>query len=73
MHDSITVQVADTSVVTVTENGEPADFTSHAGGVASVTIKGTPLPEPAEGEAADGADGQSAGDASSAETDQTYY
>ena len=73
VHDSITVQVADTSVVTVTENGEPADFTSHAGGVASVTIKGTPLPEPAEGEAADGADGQSAGDASSAETDQTYY
>lgn len=72
VHDSITVQVADTSVVTVTENGEPADFTSHAGGVASVTIKGTPLPEPAEGEATDGSDGQSA-DGASDGTDQTYY
>ncbi len=45
VHDSITIQVADTDVVTVTENGEQVDFTSHAGGLGSVTIEGTPLPE----------------------------
>ena len=50
VHESITVQVADTSVVSVTENGEPTEFTSHAGGVASVTIKGTPVPETTDGQ-----------------------
>ena len=50
VYDSITVQVGDSSVVTVTENGEPVEFTSSAGGVESVTIKGTPRPEGAEDE-----------------------
>lgn len=55
VQDQITIQVGDTSVVTVTENGERVDFTSSAGGVNSVTIKGTPLPEEdAEGEGAAG-------------------
>ena len=44
VYDSITVQVDDASAVTVTENGEPVDFTSRAGGVNTVTIKGTPAP-----------------------------
>lgn len=48
VEDSITVQVADPSVVTVTENGEVVDFTSRAGGVASVTIKGTPITDDAD-------------------------
>lgn len=66
VYDSITVQVGDSSVVTVTENGEPVEFTSSAGGVESVTIKGTPRPEGAEDEegAAAGAEGDAAGDES---------
>ena len=45
VHDSITVQVANPDAVTVTENGEKVDFSSHAGGLGSLTIEGTPLPE----------------------------
>lgn len=56
VYDSITVQVGDSSVVKVTENGERVDFTSSAGGVESVTIKGTPRPEGADDESA--ADGE---------------
>ena len=73
VHESITVQVADTSAVTVTENGEPVDFTSHAGGVASVTIKGTPLPESTdEGEGADGTAEGTAGGSEDGTADPTY-
>lgn len=52
--DTITVQVANPDVVTVTKNGERVDFTSHAGGLGSVTIEGTPLPDTA----ATGEDGE---------------
>ena len=45
VHDSITVQVDNPDAVTVTENGERRDFSSRAGGLGSVTIEGTPLPE----------------------------
>lgn len=62
VQDSITVQVGDSSAVTVTVNGEPVEFTSSAGGVESVTIKGTPLPEEDE---------QAEGDASGADATQT--
>ncbi len=73
VHESITVQVADTSAVTVTENGEPAEFTSHAGGVASVTIKGTPLPESTdEGEGADAAADGTADGSEGGTADPTY-
>lgn len=48
VHDSITVQAANPSAVTVTENGEDVDFTSHASGMGSVTIAGTPAAEDAE-------------------------
>ena len=61
VYDSITVQVGDSSVVKVTENGERVDFTSSAGGVESVTIKGTPRPE--------GADNASAADGEAPATD----
>ncbi|MBM6775269.1 helix-turn-helix domain-containing protein [Olsenella profusa] len=47
VHDSITVQVTNPAAVTVTENGERRDFSSHAGGRAALTIEGTPLPEDA--------------------------
>ena len=60
VRDSITIQVANPDVVTVTENGERRDFSSHAGGLGSVTIEGTPLPE----EDGDSADGTSATDQS---------
>ena len=56
VHDSITIQVAEPDVVTVKENGEEVDFTSHAGGLGSVTIEGTPAPE----EEAEGKDGTEA-------------
>lgn len=58
VHDSITVQVASPDVVTVTENGEVVDFSPRAGGIGSLTIEGTPLPETdaqaQDGQAADG-------------------
>ncbi|OUO32173.1 RodZ domain-containing protein [Olsenella sp. An293] len=62
VYDSITVQVGDPSVVKVTKNGERVDFTSSAGGVESVTIKGTPRPEGAE-------DGEGAGTGADASAD----
>ena len=48
VYDSITVQVASPDVVTVTENGKVVDFSRRAGGLGSVTIEGTPAPEPQE-------------------------
>ena len=67
VHDSITIQVASPEFVTVTENGERREFSSHAGGLGSLTIEGTPLPEE-EGDAADGsADAASQDDGSGAE------
>ncbi|MDM8271022.1 helix-turn-helix domain-containing protein [Thermophilibacter provencensis] len=56
VHDSITIQVDSPDAVTVTENGERLNFSSHAGGLGSMTIEGTPLPETdanAEGTTAD--------------------
>ena len=57
VHDSITIQVAEPDVVTVKENGEEVDFTSHAGGLGSVTIEGTPAQDE-DSEGADGTDGE---------------
>ena len=56
VHDSITIQVASPDVVTVTENGKNVDFSPRAGGIGSVTIEGTPLPE------TEGQEGQATGD-----------
>ena len=67
VHDSITIQVASPEFVTVTENGERREFSSHAGGLGSITIEGTPLPKE-EGDAADGStDAASQDDGSGAE------
>lgn len=43
--ESITIQVANPDVVTVTNNGERVKLSQRAGGLGSVTIEGTPLPE----------------------------
>lgn len=51
VYDSITIQVANPSAVTVTNNGEKVDFSSKASGVGTITIKGTPKAEDAEGDA----------------------
>ena len=64
VYDSITIQAANPSVVTVTENGEAVDFPSHASGMGSVTIEGTPLAEDAE-------DAEDTEDSSTDETDTT--
>lgn len=45
VYDSITIQVANPSAVTVTNNGEKVEFSSKASGVGTLTIKGTPKPE----------------------------
>lgn len=62
VEESITIQVANPDAVTVTENGEKVTLAQRAGGLGSVTIDGTPLPdEDGEGEAAadgDAADGE---------------
>lgn len=58
VYDSITIQVANPSAVTVTNNGEKVEFSSKASGVGTLTIKGTPKAEDVEGEA--GADSSSA-------------
>ena len=53
--DSITIQATSPDVVTVSENGQRVDFSPRAGGLGSVTIEGTPLPEEdEEGLASDG-------------------
>lgn len=52
VHDTLTVQADNFSAITVTENGEKREFSSRVGGLGSLTIEGTPLPEDA---AADGA------------------
>ena len=66
VYDSITIQVANPDVVTVTKNGERVELSPRAGGLGSVTIEGTPRPDAADaaddaaGDAADGADAASA-------------
>lgn len=45
VHDSINVEVSDTSAVTVTENGEQRTFDSKTSGIGSLTIQGTPVPK----------------------------
>ena len=45
VHDSINVEVSDTSAVTVTENGEQRTFDSKTSGIGSITIQGTPAPK----------------------------
>ncbi len=67
VHDAITIQVDNPEAVSVTENNQNVSFSSHAGGLDSLTIEGTPLPEPAEGES-DQADAASGDEAAS--TDQ---
>lgn len=59
--DSITIQVDDVDVVTVTNNGKKVDFTSKTSGVGTLTIKGTPAKteDVASADSA-GADGASA-------------
>ncbi|HBO62485.1 MAG TPA: hypothetical protein DD645_07635, partial [Olsenella sp.] len=56
VHDSINVQVTNPDVVTVTENGERRDFSERAGGLGSLTIEGTPLPEEGDATSGEGAD-----------------
>lgn len=55
VHDAITIQTPSSDAVTVTENGTRVPFTSKVGGMGTLTIEGTPLPE--ETESADAADG----------------
>ena len=45
VEESITIQVANPDVVTVTNNGEQVKLSQRAGGLGSVTIEGTPLPD----------------------------
>ena len=61
VHDSITIQVANPDVVTVTKNGERVELSPRAGGLGSVTIEGTPLPD----------DASTGGDSSSGASDGT--
>lgn len=42
VHDSMTVQAGDPSVVSVTNNGTAVNFTSRASGLGILTIQGTP-------------------------------
>lgn len=42
VHDSITIEVGDTTAVTVTENGSRRQFDSKTSGIGSITIQGTP-------------------------------
>lgn len=55
VHDSITIQVANPDVVTVSKNGERVDLSPRAGGLGSVTIEGTPAADDADA-AQDGSD-----------------
>ena len=55
VHDSITIQVANPDVVTVSKNGERVELSPRAGGLGSVTIEGTPAPDDADA-AQDGSD-----------------
>ena len=48
VYDSITIQVANPDVVTVSKNGEQVELSPRAGGLGSVTIEGTPRPDDAE-------------------------
>lgn len=42
VHESITVNVGDTTAVTVTENGSRKQFDTKTSGIGSITIQGTP-------------------------------
>ena len=42
VHESITIEVGDTTAVTVTENGTQRQFDSKTSGIGSITIQGTP-------------------------------
>lgn len=55
VHDSITIQVANPDVVTVSKNGERVELSPRAGGLGSVTIEGTPAADDADA-AQDGSD-----------------
>ena len=48
VYDSITIQVANPDVVTVSKNGEQVELSPRAGGLGSVTIEGTPRPDDAD-------------------------
>lgn len=51
VHESITIEVADTAAVVVTENGKQRQFDTKASGIGTMTIQGTPLPEKTEDDA----------------------
>ena len=42
VHDSIIIEVGDTTAVTVTENGSRRQFDQKTSGIGSITIQGTP-------------------------------
>ena len=42
VHESITIEVGDTTAVTVTENGTQRQFDSKTSGIGTITIQGTP-------------------------------
>ncbi|MBQ9004771.1 MAG: helix-turn-helix domain-containing protein [Atopobiaceae bacterium] len=42
VHESITIEVGDTTAVTVTENGAQRQFDSKTSGIGTITIQGTP-------------------------------
>lgn len=67
VHDTLTVQADNFSAITVTENGEKREFSSRVGGLGSLTIEGTPLPEDA---AADGATASGSSTGSTGNTGQ---
>ena len=65
VYDSISISAGDRTAVTVTENGEPVEFSKTASGLGSVTIKGTPRQDSAD----DASSGSSDGSAGAASTD----
>lgn len=70
VYDSITIQVANPDVVTVTKNGERVELSPRAGGLGSVTIEGTPRPDAADDATGDAADDAGA-DAASTDSGAT--
>lgn len=60
VEESITIQVANPDAVSVTENGEPVTLAQRAGGLGSVTIDGTPLPDEDAKDDTGAADGDAA-------------
>ena len=65
VYDTITIQVANPDVVTVSRNGERVELSPRAGGLGSVTIEGTPRPDDAD------ATSDEAGDEGAAEDGST--